>query len=105
MRTSDKSVLPAAVFACAIILSSENDWPVSTALRIHHIYSDSIASTSGLREGDWIIGAQGEPTAELSDLLKRVTGNDAETSLALKILRPTSGVLRTLHLFVTPEFD
>ena len=80
----------------------EHDWPTATAVRIKHVASGSAARAAGLREGDWIIGAQGEPVAEQADLLKLLIGDGAGRTLALKILRPTAGVLGIVHALATP---
>lgn len=81
----------------------ENDWPVSTAMRIKNVVQGSVAAAAGLRSGDWIIGAQGEAVSELSDLLRLVSGDGAEKTLVVKVLRPTAGVLSVLHVLLTPD--
>jgi S1-C subfamily serine protease len=83
----------------------ENQWPAATAIRIDQIIASSAAASAGLRRGDWIIGAQGQPIAELADLLKLLTGDGAGRTLALKILRPEAGVLRVIHALVTANVD
>jgi S1-C subfamily serine protease len=80
----------------------ENDWPAATAVRISNVASGSAAATAGLGSGDWIVGANGEPVAEQADLLKLLIGDGAGRTLALKVLRPNAGVLRVVHLVVTP---
>jgi S1-C subfamily serine protease len=80
----------------------ENDWPVSTALRIKDVAQGSPAAAAGLRSGDWIVGAQGEVVSEHADLLRLLTGEGAGKPLALKLLRPSAGVLGTLYVLVTP---
>jgi S1-C subfamily serine protease len=79
----------------------ENDWPSATGVRIKHVAAGSAAGAAGLREGDWIVGAQGEPVAEQADLLKLLIGDGAGRTLALKVLRPTAGVLGVMHVVVT----
>ena len=44
-----------------------------------------------------------EPVAEQADLLKRLIGDGAGRTLALKVLRPTAGVVAVVHLIVTPN--
>jgi S1-C subfamily serine protease len=80
----------------------ENDWPAATGVRVKDVGSSSAAAVAGLRAGDWIIGAQGEPVAEQSDLLKLLIGDGAGRTLTLKVLRPNAGVLGAVHLIVTP---
>jgi S1-C subfamily serine protease len=80
----------------------ENDWPAATAVRIKDTASGSAAAAAGLRAGDWIIGAQGEPIAEQADLLKLLIGDGAGRTLALRVLRPNAGALGIVHLLVTP---
>lgn len=80
----------------------ENDWPASTAMRVQQVIPGSPAAGAGLRAGDWIIGAQGEPVSQLSDLMHWLGGNAAGQVLPLKILRPRAGVLEVLHVLVTP---
>ncbi len=80
----------------------EHDWPVSTGLRVQEVVPGSAAAAAGLRAGDWIIGVQGEPVSQLSDLLNWLGGNAAGQVLPLKILRPRAGVLEVLHVLVTP---
>lgn len=81
----------------------ENDWPVSTGLRVQKVVPGSAAASAGLQSGDWIIGAQGEPVSELANLLNFLTGDSAEKMLVLKILRPSAGVLRVLYIPVAPD--
>jgi S1-C subfamily serine protease len=80
-----------------------NDWPAATGVRIKDVASGSAAAAAGLRAGDWIVGAQGEPVAEQADLLKLLIGDGAGKTLALKVLRPTAGVVAVVHLIVTPS--
>lgn len=81
----------------------EHEWPVTTGLRVQQVVPGSAAARAGLRAGDWIVGAQGEPVSQLSDLLKLLAGNAAGQALALKILRPRAGVLEIAHFLVTPD--
>jgi S1-C subfamily serine protease len=81
----------------------ENDWPAATGVRVKDVASGSAAAAAGLRAGDWIVGAQGEPVAEQADLLKLLIGDGAARTLALKVLRPTAGVVAVVHLIVTPS--
>jgi S1-C subfamily serine protease len=81
----------------------ENDWPAATGVRIKDVASASAARAAGLRAGDWIVGAQGEPVAEQADLLKLLIGEGAARTLALKVLRPNAGVLGIVHMIVTPS--
>jgi S1-C subfamily serine protease len=72
-------------------------------VRIKSVAKGSAAHAAGLRAGDWIVGAQGEPIAEQADLLKLLIGDGAGRTLALKLLRPTAGVLDVVHVVVTPN--
>jgi S1-C subfamily serine protease len=81
----------------------ENDWPAATGVRIKDVASGSAAAAAGLSAGDWIVGAQGEPVAEQADLLKLLIGDGAGRTLALKVLRPTAGIVAVVHLIVTPS--
>jgi S1-C subfamily serine protease len=81
----------------------ENDWPAATGVRVKDVTKGSPAAAAGLRAGDWIVGAQGEAVAEQADLLKLLIGDGAGRTLALKVLRPTAGVLGVVHLLVTPS--
>jgi S1-C subfamily serine protease len=81
----------------------ENDWPAATGVRIKDAAAGGAAAAAGLRAGDWIVGAQGEPVAEQADLLKLLIGDGAGRTLALKVLRPTAGVLGAIHVLVTPN--
>jgi S1-C subfamily serine protease len=81
----------------------ENGWPVSTALRVKDVVKGSAAATAGLSAGDWIVGAQGEPISEHADLLRLLSGEGAGKPIALKLLRPTAGVLGALYVVVTPD--
>jgi S1-C subfamily serine protease len=80
----------------------EHDWPVTTGIRVQQVAQGSAAASSGLQAGDWIVGVQGEPVSQLSDLLGWLAGDGAGQVLPLKILRPRSGVLEVLHVLVTP---
>jgi S1-C subfamily serine protease len=81
----------------------ENGWTAATGIRINDVAAGSAAAAAGLRVGDWIVGAEGEPVAQLADLLRHVTGDNAGRALALKILRPSAGVLGAVHVVVTPD--
>jgi S1-C subfamily serine protease len=81
----------------------ENDWPAATGVRIKDVARGSAAAAAGLQSGDWIVGAQGETVAEQADLLKLLIGDGAGKTLALKILRPTAGVLTVVHVLATPN--
>ena len=81
----------------------EHGWPVATGLRVQQVTAGSAAASAGLTAGDWIIGAQGEPVSQLSDLLNWLAGNAAGQVLSLKILRPRAGVLEVVHVLVTPD--
>jgi S1-C subfamily serine protease len=80
----------------------ENDWAAATGVRIKDVARGSAGAAAGLSTGDWIVGAQGETVAEQADLLKLLIGDGASKTLALKILRPTVGVLTIVHVLVTP---
>lgn len=81
----------------------EYDWPVSTGMRIQEVVPGSAAAVAGLRSGDWIIGAQGQPVSEPAELLKFLTGEGAGKTLALKILRPSAGALSVVHIVLTSD--
>jgi S1-C subfamily serine protease len=81
----------------------ENEWPVSTGVRVQEVARGSAAATAGLRSGDWIVGADGERVSDHADLLRRLTGGSARTTLNLQILRPTAGVLRAEDLAIAPD--
>ena len=80
----------------------ENAWPVSTGIRIREVAPGS-AAAAALRPGDWIVGADGETIGEQSDLLRLLVGDRAGEPLALKVLRPTAGVLGVVHVLLTPS--
>ena len=80
----------------------ENDWPVATGVRLMGEAPGSPAAQGGLREGDVLIGCDGLPLAQLSDLLKRLAGEGYGRALLLKLLRPVAGTLTPLILTVTP---
>ncbi len=80
----------------------EHDWPVATGMRVQQVVPGSAAANAGLRTGDWIVGVQGKPVSQLSDLLNWLGGDAAGQVLPLKILRPRVGVLEVLHVLVTP---
>jgi S1-C subfamily serine protease len=79
-----------------------HEWPVSTAMRVDQIVPGSAAAFAGLQPGDWIVGVQGQPVSQPSDLLRWLAGETAGQVLPLKILRPRAGVLEVMHLLVTP---
>ena len=80
----------------------ENEWPVGTAVRVMHAAPDAPAARAGLREGDLLIGCDGVPLAQLSDLLRRLAGEGYGKPLLLKLLRPVAGTLTPLYLTVAP---
>lgn len=83
----------------------EHDWPVASGLRIQEVVAGSSAATAGLRTGDWIVGVQGTPVSQLSELLSWLAGNAAGQVLSLKVLRPRAGILEILHMLVTPALQ
>jgi S1-C subfamily serine protease len=80
----------------------ENEWPVATGVRVMHVAPDSPAARAGLHEGDVLVGCDGVPLAQLSDLLKRLAGEGYGKPLLLKLLRPVAGTLTPLYLTVVP---
>ncbi|HZF85084.1 MAG TPA: PDZ domain-containing protein, partial [Burkholderiaceae bacterium] len=80
----------------------ENDWPVATGVRLMGVAAGSAAARGGLREGDILVGCDGVPLAQLSDLLKRLAGEGYGRPLLLKLLRPVAGTLTAMVLTVTP---
>jgi S1-C subfamily serine protease len=80
----------------------EHGWPAATGIHVQQVVPGSAAAGAGLRAGDWIVGVQGEPVSQLSDLLNWLAGDGAGRVLTLKILRPRSGILQDLHVLVTP---
>ncbi|MET0541169.1 MAG: trypsin-like peptidase domain-containing protein [Variovorax sp.] len=80
----------------------ENDWPVSTGVRLVDVAAGGPAARDGLREGDILVGCDGVPLAQLSDLLKRLAGEGYGRPLLLKLLRPVAGTLTTTYLTVQP---
>ena len=66
------------------------------------LWAGSAAAHGGLREGDILVGCDGLPLAQLSDLLKRLAGEGYGRSLLLKLLRPVAGTLTAMVLTVTP---
>ncbi|WP_077034307.1 S1C family serine protease [Pelomonas sp. KK5] len=80
----------------------ENAWPAATGLRLVDVVAGGPAAAAGLKSGDILIGCDGQPLAQLSDLLKRLAGEGYGRPLALKLLRPVTGVLTTMYLSVRP---
>ncbi|RUR65634.1 trypsin-like serine protease [Variovorax guangxiensis] len=80
----------------------ENEWPVATGVRVVEVVAGSAAARDGLRSGDILIGCDGVPLAQLSDLLKRLAGEGYGKPLLLKLLRPVAGTLTPFYLTVTP---
>lgn len=80
----------------------QNDWPAATGLRVLEVVAGSAAARDGLHSGDILIGCNGQPLVQLSDLLKRLAGAGYGQPLLLKLLRPVAGTLTTLYLTVSP---
>lgn len=80
----------------------EHDWPVATGVRLMGVVPGSPAARDGLREGDILVGCDGLPLAQLSDLLKRLAGEGYGQPLLLKLLRPVAGTLESWVLTVAP---
>jgi S1-C subfamily serine protease len=80
----------------------ENDWPVATGVRVVEVVAGSVAARDGLRSGDILVGCDGTPLAQLSDLLKRLAGEGYGRPLLLKLLRPVAGTLTPFYLTVRP---
>jgi S1-C subfamily serine protease len=72
-------------------------------LRVYQVIAGSAAARAGLRAGDWIIGVQGTPVSQLSELLDWLAGDAAGLVLSLKFLRPRTGILEVQHVLVTPD--
>lgn len=80
----------------------ENEWPASTGVRLMEVAAGSPAALGGLREADILIGCDGLPLIQLSDLLKRLAGEGYGRPMVLKLLRPVAGVLKSMVLTVAP---
>jgi S1-C subfamily serine protease len=80
----------------------ENSWPAATAVQIKEIVQGGAAALAGLRAGDWIIGLDGTTVSDLSDVMKLLSGDGANRTMATKLLRPSGGVLRPVHALLTP---
>lgn len=81
----------------------ENEWPVSTGVRVVEVVAGSAAARAGLHGGDILVGCDGLPLAQLSDLLKRLAGEGYGRPMLLKLLRPVAGTLTPFYLTATPE--
>jgi S1-C subfamily serine protease len=81
----------------------ENGWPAATAVQIKEVVQGGAAALAGLRSGDWIIGLEGETVSDLSDVMKLLAGDGANRTMAAKILRSHGGVLKPLHVLLTPN--
>ena len=80
----------------------QNAWPAATGLRVVDVVPGSAAARAGLHSGDILVGCDGTPLVQLSDLLKRLAGEGYGRPLLLKLLRPVAGTLTTLYLTVSP---
>lgn len=80
----------------------QNAWPAATGLRVVEVAAGSAAARDGLHSGDILVGCDGIPLVQLSDLLKRLAGEGYGRALLLKLLRPVAGTLTPLYLTVTP---
>lgn len=80
----------------------ENDWPVATGLRLVDVMAGGAAARDGLHEGDILVGCDGAPLAQLSDLLKRLAGEGYGQPLLFKLLRPVAGTLTAMYFTVHP---
>ena len=80
----------------------QNAWPAATGLRVVEVVAGSAAARDGLRSGDILVGCNGTPLAQLSDLLKQLAGEGYGRPLLLKLLRPVAGTLTTLYQTVSP---
>ena len=65
--------------------------------RVQEVVAGSAAAGAGLRAGDWIVGVQGQPVSQLSDLLNWLGGSAAGQVLPLKILRARAGANPRVH--------
>ena len=78
---------------------------MATAVRVQDIVAGSAAALSGLKRGDWIVGIDGDAIADLSDLSRRLAGDDAARTVTVRLLRPSSGVLKPIHALLTPRLQ
>jgi S1-C subfamily serine protease len=81
----------------------EQSWPAATGVRVMRVLPDGAAVRAGLREGDVIIGVQGAPVAQMSELMAAISGEQLHRALLFKFLRPESGFMRAQHVWVTPQ--
>ena len=66
--------------------------PERDGLLVRHVDEDAPAGRAGVRVGDLIVEAQGQPVTTVDDLFEAVDALDADSSLALKIIRGTDEV-------------
>jgi S1-C subfamily serine protease len=81
----------------------ENGWPAATAIQIKEVVQGGAAAAAGLRAGDWIVGLEGVAVSDLSDMMKLLAGDGANRTMAAKVLRPHGGVLKPVHVLLTPH--
>jgi S1-C subfamily serine protease len=73
--------------------------PLETGVQVISIASGSPAERGALREGDIIIGCDGQPTASIDDLHRLLTQERVGKRTSLNVLRRA----QKLELFVTPS--
>ena len=83
----------------------ENSWPAATAVQIKEIVPGGAAAQAGLKAGDWIVGLDGTTVSDLADVMKLLSGDGADRTLAAKVLRSSSGVLKHVHALLTPRLQ
>jgi S1-C subfamily serine protease len=81
----------------------ENGWPAATAVQIKEVVQGGAADQAGLKAGDWIVGVDGTTMSDLSDVLKLLSGDGANRTLAVRVLRSSGGVLKPVHALLTPR--
>ena len=72
-------------------------------MQIKEVAQGGAAALAGLKAGDWIIGFDGTTVSDLSDVMKLLCGDGAGHTIAVKVLRSAGGVLKPLHVLLTPR--
>ena len=75
------------------------DLPVETAILIVSFEQNSPAQKAGLREGDLVVGFDGQPVSGIDDLHKLLTGERAGKTATIEIIRGTE----RLNVNVVPQ--
>ncbi|MCG9896326.1 MAG: RIP metalloprotease, partial [Fimbriimonadaceae bacterium] len=97
------------IFGCLLIAASLATWgraTIATTNVVEAVMADSAAAKAGIRPGDRVVSIEGQPTADLFDVVERLRDRVQDSSAGVTALRTQvtiqrDGVEQTLEILPT----